>query len=328
MGTFHGAGIRWKAIFPRASDVPPPAGFTVGAINRGHKGRHDTTRLSRMAGWEWDSTLYGGSAPCYLKGRLSYAPHLAQALVDALDLDGTGRLIDVGTGPGLIAMDLAPFFEEVLGIDADADMVFEAAREGRRRGIENATWLNMRGEDLPADLGPFRVATFAQSFHWMQRERVARAIRHMLEQGRGRLVLVHGYTLQGVDPVDLQEHPTPPYDSIAELVERYLGSVRRAGRGVLPDGTPSDEEWVLDQAGFSGPDVVNIIDTRVITRTADDVVASVYSVSRSAPHLFGKRLAAFESELHALLSEASSQGLFSVQAGENELRIWRLRDSG
>jgi hypothetical protein len=237
-------------------------------------------------------------------------------------------LIDVGIGPGLIAMDLAPFFEEVLGIDADADMVFEAAREGRRRGIENATWLNMRGEDLPADLGPFRVATFAQSFHWMQRERVARAIRHMLEQGRGRLVLVHGYTLQGVDPVDLQEHPTPPYDSIAELVERYLGSVRRAGRGVLRDGTPSDEEWVLDQAGFSGPDVVNIIDTRVITRTADDIVASVYSVSRSAPHLFGKRLAAFESELHALLSEASSQGLFSVQAGENELRIWRLRDSG
>ena len=89
-----------------------------------------------MAGWQWDPTLYGGSAPYYLKGRLPYAPHLAQAFVDALDLDGTGRLIDVGTGPGNLAMDLAPFFEEVLGIDADADMVLEAAREGRRRGID------------------------------------------------------------------------------------------------------------------------------------------------------------------------------------------------
>jgi hypothetical protein len=148
----------------------------------------------------------------------------------------------------------------------------------------------------------------------------------MLEPDRGRLVLIHGYTHQGVDPVDAPEHPTPPYDSIAELVERYLGSLRRAGRGVLRGGTPSDEEWVLDRAGFSDPDVVTIADTRVITRTADEVVASVYSVSRS-PHLFGERLAAFESELHALLSEASSQGLFSVQAGENELRIWRLRES-
>jgi ubiquinone/menaquinone biosynthesis C-methylase UbiE len=281
-----------------------------------------------MADWEWDPTLYGGSAPYYLKGRLPYAPHLAQAFVDALDLDGTGRLIDVGTGPGLIAMDLAPLFEEVLGIDADADMVSEAATEGRRRGITNATWLNLRGEDLPAGLGSFRVATFAQSFHWMQRERVARALRHMLEPSRGRLVLVHGYTHQGVDPVDPPEHPTPPYDSIAELVERYLGSLRRAGRGVLRDGTPSDEEWELDQAGFSGPDVVTITDTRVITRTADEVVASVYSVSRSAPHLFGERLAAFESELRALLSESSSQGLFSVQAGRNELRIWRVREPG
>jgi hypothetical protein len=281
-----------------------------------------------MAGWEWDATLYGGSAPYYLEGRLPYAPHLAQALVDALDLDGTGRLIDVGTGPGPIAMDLASFFEEVLGIDADAAMVSEAAREGRRRGIENATWLTLRGEDLPAGLGSFRVATFAQSFHWMQRERVARALRHMLEPDRGRLVLIHGSTHQGVDPVDAPEHPTPPYDSIAKLVERYLGSLRRAGRGVLRDGTPSDEEGVLDRAGFSGPDVVTITDTRVITRTTDEVVASVYSVSRSAPHLFGDRLAAFESELHALLSEASSQGLFSVQAGENELRIWRPRESG
>ena len=60
-----------------------------------------------MEGWEWDPTLYGGSAPYYLSGRLPYAPRLAQAFVEALALDGTGRLLDVGTGPGVIAMDLA-----------------------------------------------------------------------------------------------------------------------------------------------------------------------------------------------------------------------------
>ena len=64
-------------------------------------------------------------------------------------------------------------------------MVFEATREARNRRIENATWLNLRAEDLPAGLGSFRVATFAQSFHWMQWDRVARALRHMLEPVRG-----------------------------------------------------------------------------------------------------------------------------------------------
>jgi hypothetical protein len=95
---------------------------------------------------------------------------------------------------------------------------------------------------------------------------------------------------------------------------------------MLRDGMPSNEEGVLANAGFSGPDVVTVPDTRVISRMADDVVASVYSVSRSAPHLFGERLQAFESELRTLLSEASPTGLFSEQTGETQLRIWRPRE--
>jgi hypothetical protein len=43
-------------------------------------------------GWEWDETLFSGSAPCYRRGRLPYAPGLAEALTEALALDGRGRL--------------------------------------------------------------------------------------------------------------------------------------------------------------------------------------------------------------------------------------------
>ena len=278
-----------------------------------------------MGSWEWDSLLYEGSAPYYRRGRLPYSPRLARSVADALELDGRGRLIDIGTGPGIVALELSPYFEEVVGIDADVAMVGEAERESRERGISNVTWRNLRGEELPAGLGSFRVATFAQSFHWMKRELVAPIVRDMLDPGRGRLVLVNASTVHGLEHAHALEHPSPPSEAITELIERYLGTVRRAGRGTLPNGTPWDEEQVLEEVGFSGPQVVFIPDDRVITRTTDDVVASVFALSRSAPHLFGDRLGRFEVELRSLLTDASPSGLFSEKTGENQLRIFSVR---
>ena len=66
-------------------------------------------------------------------------------------------------------------------------MLAEGARRAADAGIENIVWVRARAEDLPAGLGRFRVATFAQSFHWMDRDRVAAIVFEMLEPG-GALV--------------------------------------------------------------------------------------------------------------------------------------------
>ena len=67
-------------------------------------------------GWQWDETLFSGSAPYYLRGRLPYAPGLAERLAEVLDLDGRGRLLDVGCGPGVLTLSLAPFVVEAVGV--------------------------------------------------------------------------------------------------------------------------------------------------------------------------------------------------------------------
>ena len=76
-------------------------------------------------------------------------------------------------------------------------------------------------------------------------------------------------------------------------------------------------------AGFSGPRRLEVGGGRVHARSEDDVVASVYSLSSAAPHLFGERLADFEAELRALLRRASPQGRFAERAREVELVVWR-----
>jgi SAM-dependent methyltransferase len=272
-------------------------------------------------GWRWDETLYRGSAPYYERGRLPYPRELAGAVARALPLDGHGRLIDVGCGPGIIALRLAHLFEEVVGLDADGDMLSEAERRSAELGILNARWVCALAEDLPAGLGAFRIATFAQSFHWMDRDRVAAAVFGMLEPGGAFVQVSAGH--EGAAEPDPLPHPLPPREAIKALVSRYLGSVRRAGQGVLLYGTPDGEAAVLSRAGFDDVETVQIPGHELIIRTIDDLVAAQYSNSGSAPHLFGDRLPLFEAELRAVLAEASPSGLFAEQTGDAELRVWR-----
>jgi SAM-dependent methyltransferase len=272
-------------------------------------------------GWQWDETLFQGSARYYGRGRLPYPPQLADVIAATLNLDRLGRLIDVGCGPGTIAIRLAHIFEEVIGLDPDADMLAEANRQAVELRLGNARWVRALAEDLPAGLGTFRVATFAQSFHWMDRDRVAAAIFDMLEPG-GAFVQV-STSPPDTDMPHALPRPSPPHQAIKELVTRYLGPVRRAGQGVLLYGTPDGEADVLARAGFDEPEIVPAGGREVIVRTADDLVAAQFSNSGSAPHLFGDRLPQFEADLRAILAEASPSGLFAEQTGDTEIRVWR-----
>jgi SAM-dependent methyltransferase len=271
--------------------------------------------------WQWDSTLYAGSATYYVQGRAAYPDALIDAIATALDLDGTGRLLDIGCGPGSLTLPLASRFAEAVGVDADADMLVQGQRTAEKAGIGNVTWRQLRAEELPADLGTFRAITFAQSFHWMDRTLVAATAHDMLDAG-GACVHVHATTHQGIDTDAELPHPQPPRAPITALVRRFLGPAPRAGQGYRPAGTPGQEPLFYQAAGFTGPQRITI-PGQLLTRTTDEVVASVFSLSGSTPHLLGDHRGAFETQLRELLVAASPTGVFSEQLGEMAIDIWR-----
>jgi SAM-dependent methyltransferase len=276
-----------------------------------------------VAGWEWDDSLFAGTAAHYERGRLPYAPGLVDVLADLLRLDGRGRLLDVGCGPGTLALRLADLFSEIVGVDPDREMIAEAGRVAVQRGVsEKAQWIQARAEDLPAGLGTFTVATFGQSFHWMDQDLVAATVRGMLRPG-GALVHISDVKTE-TRTVEGLPHPAVPYAAVDELVRHCLGPVRRAGRGTLPQGTPGGEEAVLARAGFSGPDRHVVPGGQALERGWDHVVAWVFSMSFSAPHLFGPRRDDFEADLRRLLRDVSPSGRFSErQPGTNVLVWWK-----
>lgn len=277
--------------------------------------------------WRWDESLFAGAARYYEQGRPPYAPGLADAFTSSLGLDGQGRLLDVGCGPGTVALRLAQRFETIVGLDPDPEMLICASDAAAERGITNATWVRHRAEALPAGLGHFRVVTFAASFHWMDRPRVASAVATMLDPG-GAVVQVDapGYrpeerlaeTKQGSLPF-----PPPPDDALDQLRRRYLGNDRRAGRSIR-NTSPSGEDEVFQQAGFMPAETVTVPDQRAIERNVDDIVATVFSTSSSAPHLFGDRQQDYEQDMREILAQASPSGRFSLCLPDNLLRIWRL----
>ena len=234
----------------------------------------------------------------YADGRRAYPPELAHVIRDELGLDGTGRLLDVGCGPGSLTTLLAPLFAAAVGVDADAAMIAFA-----RAQSPQTEWLRLRAEELPAGLGPFRVLTFAQSFHWMDQPLVARKGFELLEPG-GAWVHVGGNTHRGDE--------SALWDGIDRLIDRYIGSAHRAN-------TRSGEEDVMRAAGWKGP-VRRLVPQGTIERTADEVVSAVFSLSYATPGLFGSDVRRFEADLRQLLA---SHGPIVERMRPVEVVIWR-----
>lgn len=272
-------------------------------------------------GWKWDPSLYAGSARFYSVGRVAYPVELVDELVAALELDGSGQLLDVGCGPGSLTLLLAPHFAHAFGIDPDAGMLSEAARLAAEMGVRNVAWRQLRAEELPADLAPVRLVCFAQSFHWMDRPRVASIVRGMLTDD-GAVVHVHATTHQGIDSRTELPYPRPPHARITELVQRYLGADRRAGKTGLTAGTADGEDSIYSAAGLTGPQRLQV-PWRIVHRTVDQVTAGVYSLSSAAPHLFADRLEQFDADLRQLLASSARDGRFSEEFPPIAMDIWR-----
>lgn len=274
--------------------------------------------------WTWDETLYAGSATHYLRGRMPYPAELGARIVEAAGAGMRARALDVGCGPGSLTLLLAGCVDQIVGIDADQEMLAEAAATAERAGIANATWRRMRAEELPGDLGSFDLVTLAQSFHWMERGRVARAVRGMLRED-GACVHVHATTHQGDASDDPLPRPRPPYEGIRALVASFLGPTPRAGRSVPPTVVPDGEIEIYRGAGFAGPLRVEVERGEVVERSVQEVVDATFSLSSSTPHLFGARRERFEDELRALLQEAADDGRFCERARDIAFDVWRAR---
>jgi SAM-dependent methyltransferase len=265
----------------------------------------------------YDSTIYLGAASHYRPGRPPYSAELEAVLAAELGLDGAGRLLDVGCGPGILTVRLAGLFEEAIGLDPDPDMLAEARKAGSEQGIINIRWVHAVAKDLPeAAPGPYRLVSFGQSFHWTDEQAMAEVVYDMLEPGGTMALIVH--TVEGRARPPSPGPPPIPHDAIKALVEKYLGSTRRAGQGSTPIRTHRFED-ILVRTRFGEPRTVFARGVTDLVRDSRSVISGYFSLASSAPHLYGEDLDDFSRDVEALLAATSPAGLFWDWPGDTEV---------
>ncbi|MFC7625456.1 class I SAM-dependent methyltransferase [Microlunatus sp. GCM10028923] len=269
----------------------------------------------------YDPTSYGGAARHYRPGRPPYAPDLEAVLAREAGLDGTGRLLDVGCGPGILTVRLAPLFSEAVGLEPDPDMLVEGRRVAEAKGLDLG-WVRAVAEELPeAAPGPYRMITFGQSFYWTDQLVVAERVYDLLEPG-GTLALI-GHAADGRTRPPNPGSPPIPHDELEALVRNYLGPERRLGQGTTPAPGTHRFEDVLVRTRFGAPRTIFVPGIPDLRRDIESVLSGYFSLSFSAPHLFGDRVDDFAREVRELLAGHSPDGLFWDWPGDTQVVLAR-----
>ena len=116
--------------------------------------------------------------------------------------------------------------------------------------------------------------------------------------------------------------PPIPHEEVKALVEKYLGSTNRAGQGIAPVRTHRFED-VLVRTRFGAPRSIFAPGIPDLLRNSESVLSGYFSMSSSAPHLFGDRVEDFASEVRELLTSRSPEGIFWDWPGDTKMILSR-----
>lgn len=265
---------------------------------------------------KYDLSIYEGTAWYYSRFRPKYPPSLVTILRENFQLDGTGRLLDLGCGPGPVAMALTHLFEEVLAMDPDDGMRAEGERIARERGISNIEWRFGGSKDLSPKLGQFRLVTMGNSFHWMDRARTLDALYDLVADGGGIAVVGEGAPI-----------PPPPMTpwraAINGVIKRYLGDRPLPWensiflRQHLDAGPPPPEqrhEAYIARSRFKG--LTSYVESFDVEWTVDSIIGNLFSMSFCSRRVLGDRVDAFERDIRKAVLAAEPSGILKGEPPE------------
>jgi SAM-dependent methyltransferase len=245
------------------------------------------------------SRPYKGAATYYARFRPPYPPALVSVLRDKFNLDGTGRLLDLGCGPGSVAIPLAHLFEQVVAADREPDMLAEGRARAADAGVANIQWVRKSSEDLAPALGVFRLVTMGESFHWMDRKRTLDALYELVSEGGGIAIVGRGLPLP-LPPM------TPWRAAIVGVVRSHVGDVQLPWDHQPP---PPDElhAAVIRRSRFTG--LIEYQEEFDVEWTIESVIGNLYSMSFCNHDALGERAPGFERDVDKAILEVEPSGV-------------------
>jgi len=105
---------------------------------------------------------FASTASLYEHLRPPYPGEFFRSVAQRLGLSKQRSLIDLGTGPGLLALGFAPYVGRIVGVDPEPAML-DAARRAAASAGHAVTLIEGKVETLAPDIGSFDVVTIGRA---------------------------------------------------------------------------------------------------------------------------------------------------------------------
>jgi SAM-dependent methyltransferase len=238
---------------------------------------------------------FASAAPHYLAGRPGYSPRLIRRVALLCGLSSAHRILDLGCGPGPLAVAFAPLVAEVIAIDPEPAMLRAGMEHAARAGV-SVRFVEGSSQDLGPDLGTFRLVTIGRAFHWMDRGRTLERLDARVEP-EGAVALFGDRHINNAPQNAWRE----PYH---ELLERY--QVDDAGRAERKSPDWLAHEPVLLASSFNQLERIAVIEPR---RTPVEVfVDRAFSMSSTAPGRLGRKAEELAQRIRELMTPHAIDG--------------------
>ncbi len=254
---------------------------------------------------------FKSTAPYYLRFRPPYPQGLFDHLKARFSLDGTGRLLDLGCGPGKLALSLAPLFERVVGVDPEPEMLGAAAAQARRLGVTNVTWVEGSSEGLGPQLGAFRLVTMGFSFHWMDRDRTLAALHSLIDPGGG-------ITVVDEDLLDTPEN-TWWRDGVVDVLRRWIGE--NPWQGLRVSKSAERHDTVIARSPFGRMETWTLRCRR--NWDLESVIGVLYSHSWASVEVLGDLRERVEAEMRRALLQMNPEGQYVEDVVLRAILAWK-----
>jgi SAM-dependent methyltransferase len=241
-----------------------------------------------------DVRRFQSTVPHYLIGRPAYPPRLIRRVVAICGLKATHRVMDLGCGPGQLAVALAPFAGEIVGIDPEPAMLEAAADHAARAGAK-VRFIEATSDDLDPALGIFRLVVIGRAFHWMNRT-------HTLEQLDKFVEASGAVVLFGDRHLDI---PGNEWRQLyRELIERF--AIQDSARRRHASEDWQSHEAVLLNSSFDCLERITVIER--LRTPIETFVDYAFSKSSTAPARIGVRAEELKQQLRGLMARFATDG--------------------
>lgn len=247
---------------------------------------------------DYEPRRFRTTVPFYSRYRLHYPAELIARVITMAGLAPGDGVMDLGCGPGLLAVPFAEAGMRVVGIDPEPEML-AAARDAAAHAEVAADFRQASSFDLPTDLGAIHLVTMGRSFHWMDRTETLKTLDRLLPPD-GAIALFE------------DDHPRTAENqwliAMAEVGRRF-GSQEAQHRAARLKSDYRTHVSYLFESPFAHVERVGVYVKRPIS--TDDIVGRAFSLSMLSKEKLGERAGDFERDLRAALGELSPEGKFT-----------------